>query len=72
MAARSTPERGSITAGQIALGMELGNCEIRTPHGKWRLVVALYSDGTVGTVRAEGSSAGSWRVQRIDQYAEIR
>lgn len=47
--------------------------EVRTKSGRWRFAVALYSDGSVGTVRAEGNSkAGRFTVLEAEQIAAVR
>lgn len=47
--------------------------EVRTAHGAWRLVVAVYSDQTVGTIRAEGARhLGRFTVIEADGIAAVR
>ncbi len=55
-----------------AIASAIGSVEVRTRTGGWREVVSLYSDATVGTIRAEGNSAGTYRVQPLGRFGEMR
>lgn len=45
---------------------------VKTRYGYWRQVVAWYADGSLGTIKAEGNSAGTWRVLWPEDVAEKR
>lgn len=62
------------TAEQIREAIDsAGACRVRTRFGRWRDVVAVYSDDTFGTT-LEGlsvSRAGSWRVLDANEIAHV-
>lgn len=46
--------------------------EVKTSYGMWRLVVAVYSDESLGTIRAGSAAPGRFTLLRMDQIARIR
>jgi hypothetical protein len=57
----------------VAALIESGvDVEVRTKHGMWRLVIAVYSDGTLGTVRPESTSHGRFTILGAGQIVSVR
>ena len=67
------PSEAEIMARVRAL-IEAGHgAEVRTLHGSWRSVVAVYSDRTVGTTRVDESGPiGRFTVLEADRITAVR
>lgn len=46
--------------------------EVKTAHGMWRIVAAVYSDGTLGTILPRSTERGRYTILKSTQIARVR
>jgi hypothetical protein len=71
---RSAALIGTEVMARVCALLEDGEgAQVRTARGSWRAVVAVYSDQTLGTIRAEGAAAGGrFTILDADHVVDVR